>query len=493
MAFLLTSLYFGATFCLFIYGVQCYVMMALFLRRYESGREENGRIEADARIHLNDNDWPAVLTQIPIFNERQVAERCLRAVAAIDYPRGKHRIQVLDDSTDETSAHVDEVVANLQRAGHAIEILRRTHRTGFKAGALTAGLACTDAPFVTMFDADFIPPADFLKRAMAHLVADSKLGLVQARWTHLNEDTSLLTLVQALGIDAHFAVEQCARAFNGLLMNFNGTAGIWRRQAIEDAGGWTADTLTEDIDLSYRAQLAGWRAHYLPDLEVPAELPETISAFRSQQMRWAKGSTQTTRKLLPAIMRSSLSPLAKVVAFFHLTHYFVHPLMLLLALVTLPMLKWVKLDLSPLGGTLFGLMILVSMFAPNALYALSQRALHRDWKRRLLRLPMLMPLGMGMVVSNSVAVFQGWFGAVGGEFVRTPKSGGKTAARIENRCWKVPAINLAFGAYTATGVFFSFPAGAWLVGPFLVLYTIGFFYLGLRGLAEWWAPATRVA
>lgn len=492
MIFLLTSLYLVVTFCLFIYGVQCYVMTALFLRRHEHGRRENARIETAALSNLTETDWPRVITQIPIFNERQVAERCLRAIVAIDYPVGKHHLQVLDDSTDDTSALIDDVVADLRQSGHSIEVLRRTQRTGFKAGALTAGLADSDQPFIAMFDADFVPPADFLKRTLAHLIADPKLGIVQARWTHLNEDSSLLTRVQALGIDAHFAVEQCARAFNGLLMNFNGTAGVWRREAIEAAGGWTADTLTEDIDLSYRAQLAGWRAHYLPDLGVPAELPETISGFRSQQMRWAKGSTQTTRKLLPPILRSSLSPLAKLVAFFHLTHYFVHPLMLVLALVTLPMLKWVKLDFSPLGWWLFGIMILVSMIAPNALYAVSQRALHVDWKWRLLRLPMLMPLGMGMVVSNSIAVFQGFFGAPGGEFVRTPKTGGSnTTAKIERSCWKASAINLAFGLYTAVGVRLYLQAGAWLVGPFLVLYTIGFFYLGVRGLAEWWQPATR--
>lgn len=494
MTLLLTSLYFGATFCLFIYGLQCYLMIVLFRRRFEVGRQKNREIESRSDVLLSTANWPEVVTQIPIYNERHVAERCLRAVAAMDYPAEKHLIQVLDDSTDETSALIDTVVADLHAQGTRIDVLHRTDRSGYKAGALTAALRQTTAPFVAMFDADFVPPRDFLRRTLAHLLDDEKIGLVQARWSHLNEDHSLLTRIQALGIDAHFAVEQCARAFNGLLMNFNGTAGLWRRQAIDEAGGWTADTLTEDIDLSYRAQLAGWRATYLPDLAVPAELPEDVAAFHSQQTRWAKGSTQTAIKLLPAICTSSQSALAKLVALFHLTHYWIHPLMLILALVTLPMLLWVKLDFSPLGWTAFGTLILISMVAPNALYVVSQRALHRDWKSRLLRLPMLMPLGMGMVASNSWAVLQGLLGPKGGEFVRTPKRGDQNAgalARVRNpsapkrlRHLAIPLSQLALGLYTAAGTLAYLRAGAWLIGPFLLLYTIGFLYLGVRGLAE---------
>jgi len=491
MISVLVAIYFGATFCLFLYGVQCYLMIALFTRRFADGRARNAAIEAVATAEC---DLPEVMTQIPVFNERHVVERCLRAVAAMDYPRDRHLIQVLDDSTDETSFIIDQVATELAAAGHRIEVLRRSVRVGFKAGALEAGLAQSAAPFIAMFDADFVPPTDFLKRTLAHMLSDPRLGIVQARWAHLNEDQSVLTRVQALGIDAHFAVEQCARAFNGLLMNFNGTAGLWRRPAIDEAGGWTSDTLTEDIDLSYRAQLAGWRAHYLPDLAVPAELPESVDAFRLQQMRWAKGSTQAACKLLPRIIAAPrLSFLAKLVAFFHLTHYLIHPLMLLLALVTLPMLLWVHLDLPTWGWWLFGGVIVVSMIAPNTLYAVSQRALHPDWKRRLLRLPMLMPVGMGMVASNTWAVLAGAFGPAGGEFVRTPKRGASTLALDVHAGWGVPLVNLCLGCYSAVGVFWYLCAGAWLVGPFLVLYTIGFFYLGLRGLAEWRRSTAKLA
>ncbi|MCK4898684.1 MAG: glycosyltransferase family 2 protein, partial [Anaerolineales bacterium] len=285
-----------------------------------------------------DYDWPQVTVQLPIYNERYVVERLIESVAELDYPRNKLHIQVLDDSTDITQDIVSQLVAFQRIKGVNIEHIQRNNRRGYKGGALAYGMQTAKGNFIAIFDADFIPTPDFLKRTIPYFDKDSNTGCVQTRWGHLNRENSLLTRTQANGIDGHFIIEQETKSDGGLFLNFNGTAGIWRRKCIEDAGGWHHDTLTEDLDLSYRAQLLGWKIRYLPHITTPAELPEHISAFKSQQFRWAKGSIQTAKKLLGDLWQSSQPLVVKIEGTIHLTHYAVHPLMLINLLLILPLL-----------------------------------------------------------------------------------------------------------------------------------------------------------
>jgi len=476
-------LYAAASLALFVFGLNCYVLLALYLRRHRSAAAFNAQVfAADIIRARGPQSCPLVTTQIPLFNEANVAERVLRAVAALDYPRDRHEIQVLDDSTDVTGAIVDRVAAELRAAGHRVSVLRRGRRTGFKAGALQAGLAAARGEFLAIFDADFVPPADFLQRTVPFLLLDRGLGLVQGRWGHLNADDSLLTRTQAIGIDGHFMIEQSARAFNGLMMNFNGTAGVWRRRAIEEAGGWSADTLTEDLDLSYRAQLAGWRTHFVTEAVVPAEIPGNMAAFRSQQFRWAKGSIQTARKLLPAVWRSDLGVWVKTQATLHLTHYLIHPLMLTVALLALPVQLFTTTTGVPAGLLLgLGAMLLVSLAAPGSLYLTSQQALNRRWTRQLGWMPAMMCLGVGLAVSNSRAVLEAMLGRPS-DFVRTPKLGG--TARVGYRPAKtaLPWIELALGLYCTATLAANIGLGHYLVSPFLVIYAVGFTTVALSGL-----------
>jgi cellulose synthase/poly-beta-1,6-N-acetylglucosamine synthase-like glycosyltransferase len=319
---LLAVLHLLAVAGLAIYGVNAYVMVATHWRHRRNA--ERSRALPDP--------LPAVTIQLPLYNERYVATRLLEAVGALDYPRDRLEIQVLDDSTDDTTEIVASIADRLRAHGLDVVHLHRRVRTGFKAGALAEGLIAARGEFVAIFDADFVPPPGFLKATLPCFQPD--VAVVQARWGHLNRSFSALTVAQSLGIDGHFAVEQSARARAGLFLNFNGTGGIWRRAAILDAGGWAHDTLTEDLDLSYRAQLRGWRIVYRPDIVCPAELPVLVTGFKSQQRRWAKGSIQTAIKLLPAVMAAPRSPWVKYQAFVHLTYYMIHPLMLASVLLT---------------------------------------------------------------------------------------------------------------------------------------------------------------
>ena len=287
LRYLIISLYFLTACGLVTYALNCYVMLFLF-ERGRKRAEDHRREVLDRFKDLSDQDRiPAVTTQIPVYNEFNVIERVMRAVCQMRYPEGRHEIQVLDDSTDETRGLIDNLAGELRAEGYDVRVIRRENREGFKAGALAEGLRNAKGELIAIFDADFVPPADYLLRAIPFFMADDNLGLVQARWGHLNRRRSLLTRAQSIGIDGHFMIEQSARNWGGLYMNFNGTAGVWRKQAILDGGGWKWDTLTEDMDLSYRAQFAGWNTVYLPDLVVPAEVPEDVNAFKSQQVRWA--------------------------------------------------------------------------------------------------------------------------------------------------------------------------------------------------------------
>ncbi len=389
------------------YAIHIITLIALYLR--------HRRDPAPVAPHTPDAELPVVTVQIPLRNERYVARRILAAVAAFDWPRDRLEIQVLDDSDDDTTALAQTEIERLHAEGYHIQLLHRPHPKGHKAGALAAGMQQARGEFIAIFDADFSPAPDFLRQTVPHLVHNPTLGFVQARWGHLNAEYSLITRAQALALDAHFTVEHIARNRSGLLMNFNGTGGVWRRRAIEEAGGWQHDTIAEDLDLSYRAQLAGWKVLYLPDVVAPAELPPLVAAFRQQQYRWAKGATQVLRKLSGAIARSPRLRLTqKVMALLHLSGYFTQPLILALILLVAPMAVY-----SPRLPTLAMVLGTLTMLPP-LLYLMGQMALYRDWPRRIVYYPILMLLGVGISWNTTLGVLDGllhW----GGEFKRTPK------------------------------------------------------------------------
>jgi cellulose synthase/poly-beta-1,6-N-acetylglucosamine synthase-like glycosyltransferase len=395
---------------------------------------------------------------------------------------------VLDDSNDETKGYVDATVAELQKQGVRISVIRRTDRTGFKAGALQNGLNYTDAEFVAIFDADFVPNPDFLKKSIAFFIGRPNLGLVQGRWTHLNPKASMITRGQAMGIDGHFMVEQAARSWNGLFMNFNGTAGVFRRKAIETSGGWQHDTLTEDMDLSYRMQLADWETEYVPDLEVPAELPEDINAYKNQQFRWAKGSIQTAFKIIPLIRQKKVSTFKAIQAILHLTHYVVHPLMLMVALLTMPVLYYVKIYLPPvLFGIVVGCMILATS-GPSTMYMVSQHLIGNKARKKIFLIPAMMLIGTGLAVNNGKAVFEALFKRES-PFVRTPKKGelkGKSGYRPikDYTC----LLELGIGLYCLTSFQMFLGFTNFLVSPFLMLYASGFLFVGTISIIHFRRP-----
>lgn len=472
-----------ATLALALYGLHLYALLLLFRRRVTRKSHAQRAVIDAAHRDRPPNAWPAVTTQIPLYNESGVAERVIEAAAAMDYPPGKHEIQVLDDSSDETREIVDRCASRLGAKGVTIRVVRRPDRHGYKAGALAYGLERAAGEYVAIFDSDFVPPRDFLRRAVPLLDADPKLACLQGRWAHLNREESWLTEAQALGIDGHFAIEQGARAWNGLMMNFNGTGGIWRRVAIEDpaVGGWSGDTLTEDLDLSYRAQLAGWKLDYCLDLACPAELPGTVEALKSQQRRWATGSIQVARKLLPRIWRARLSLGEKVEATLHLTHYSVAIWMLLVALVARPIVV-VVLDPRWSDHWFWGLwfVILVSGLAPSFVYAYARYRLEGRWTG-FRTIPSMMILGCGMCLNNSLAVVRGWT-LRGGEFIRTPKSG-STGRQARSSTYQVAQDHLWL-AELGLGFYSLFSFVVYLrefhspFSIFLFLYALGFLLVG---------------
>lgn len=423
--------------------------------------------------------WPGVTVQLPLYNEPTVALRLIDAAALLQYD-GPIAIQVLDDSTDETSELIARRVAELHARGVAIEHIRRTHRRGFKAGALAHGLELGTHELVAVFDADFVPPPDLLTK-MVRWFDDRGVGMVQARWGHLNRETSTLTRAQAIYLDAHFAVESAARCFAGRFFNFNGTAGIWRRRAIDEAGGWSADTLTEDLDLSYRAQLAGWRFVFLPDVEVPAELPETIAAFHSQQRRWAKGSLQTARKLLPRVMRAKLPLATKIEAAFHLTNNSAYLLTLMLALLMVPALA--LRHLTGLGWSFFfdAALFLASSISVVAFWVEGQRQLGRTITVR--EILTVLPVGVGMSVVNGAAVVEGLFQR-GGYFSRTPKSGGNGTISGLDRFDRLPVGEALLAAFFLASLWFLFKQGHFVAIPFVFLFFSGYGQVVVAKLTE---------
>jgi cellulose synthase/poly-beta-1,6-N-acetylglucosamine synthase-like glycosyltransferase len=440
-------------------------------------------------------DLPAVTVQLPLYNEMYVVERLLDSVAAIRYPRDRFQIQVLDDSTDETQDICQRKVAELAERFPELDVeyIHRTDRTGFKAGALDNGLRTAKGELILIFDADFLPQPDILERAVHHFV-DPKVAVVQCRWEHLNRDFSALTEVQALMLDGHFIMEHAGRNRAGLFFNFNGTAGMWRRAAIVDAGGWEHDTLTEDMDLSYRAQLRGWRFVYLPEIEAPAELPVEMSAFKAQQFRWAKGSIQVALKLLPRILRSNVTFAQKMEASFHLINNLAYPLLLLLSLLILP-----NLAVRTGHGITTVLLIDLPLFFGTTMsiasfYLLSQREIGRlsgrprgTWAA-LRRLPLVLSIGIGLCVNQTRAVFEALLGRET-EFVRTPKHG--IRGKLESWSSKkyraaksvTPLIEVALAIYFLEAMVIAVRNGHYISMPFLALFLCGFGYVGV--LSVW--------
>jgi cellulose synthase/poly-beta-1,6-N-acetylglucosamine synthase-like glycosyltransferase len=435
-------------------------------------------------------NWPRVTVQLPMFNEKYTVERLLHAVTQLDYPAEYLQIQVLDDSTDDTYGLVARLVEDYQARGVNIELIHRVDRTGYKAGALNNGLQTATGELVAIFDADFVPRSDWLKRTVPSF-QNPRLGCLQTRWGHTNQQYNSLTRAEAMGIDGHFIIEQTVRSKNGFFLNFNGTAGLWRLACIEDAGGWQWDTLTEDLDLSYRAQMRGWKFDYLPDVVVPAELPPQVEAYKKQQFRWAKGSFQVVRKILPSVLQSDLSWKVRFMALLHLTGYFVHPLMLSLLLLTLP----VGL-LIPGAFKLFPISILAGL-GPPLLYLTATATQHRSLLKRLKSFPVLVIVGFGLSLSTTIAVVEGLF-SKGGAFIRTPKlnldNKRKQKQKIDlsyiaplsSLVW----VEIALGIYAMfTGVVLAHYIG-WGIIPWMVIYTLGFFYIAGLNLLQH-APKTK--
>lgn len=507
---MLGTIYLIAALSVALFGANALLLAGLHLRRGK-----------DRTIQVPEPElWPVVTVQLPIYNELYVVERLIDAVARLDYPRERLQIQVLDDSRDETTRRAWARVLHYLVQGLDIEFIHRQDRRGFKAGALVRGLETARGEFVAIFDADFVPPPDFLKRTLPYLVVRERLAFVQTRWGYLNADYAALTRAQTIALDGHFVVEHLGRNRNGLLMNFNGTAGVWRRAAIDAAGGWQSDTLTEDVDLSFRAQLAGWQALYLPAVESPAELPPQIAAFKRQQARWATGAAQCLVKLAGALLRGEYHPEpgssagqeaavggayhpqpsppperegadpplpwpVRLEGLLHLSVWIAHPMSLVLLVLTLPML----LGQIPMtfNLTIFWLVALGPMFA----YAVSQRYLYPDWQRRMLYMPVLALLGTGLALSNTLAIGRGLL-TRDRAFRRTPKFHvERRGDRWASNRYALPfdwvtVGELLLAVYALVTVAAALAVGNYFAVPFLLLYVGGYGYIGLYGLRDAW-------
>jgi cellulose synthase/poly-beta-1,6-N-acetylglucosamine synthase-like glycosyltransferase len=473
-----TICYLAVLFGLSAYGIHRYVIIYLFLKNRKRAMVPTARFE----------QLPKVTVQLPIYNEIYVVERLLKSVSELDYPRELLQIQVLDDSTDNTREVTTSCVEELRQRGFDVDLIHRKDRVGFKAGALETGLKSANE-FVCILDADFVPPKDLLRRTV-DFFTDPKVGMIQTRWGHLNRTYSLLTRVQAMFLDGHLLLEQTARSRSGRFFNFNGTAGLWRRSCIEEAGGWQHDTLTEDLDLSYRAQLAGWRFVFLPDVVTPAELPVDMNGFKSQQHRWTKGSIQTCKKILPTIWRSKLPLLIKLEATGHLMSNFAYLLLACLCVLLHPSTGgptgWIRMFLIDIP------IFLTASLSVAVFYICAQRELNpRTWMREILLLPCLLALGVGLSLNNARAVLEAMFNHHS-DFARTPKYGIERKAQPWRDCKYMPLksllpiFELAFAAYFTYFVWFALEHEQFLSLPFLVMFQAGFLYVSLSSLAQWW-------
>lgn len=491
----LTAIYLTVLLLISIYGLHRYWLVWLYYRNRRHLPRPKRRFE----------QLPPVTVQLPMFNEAYVTRRVIDAACRLDYPSDRLQIQVLDDSTDESARIAGQRVEYWARRGVDIQLINRLDRVGFKAGALAAGLKHAKGRFIAIFDADFVPPPGFLKRCV-HYFTDPAVGMVQTRWDHLNRRDSLLTRSQAIFLDGHFIVEHTARNRSNRWINFNGTAGIWRRETIASAGGWQADTLTEDVDLSYRAQLAGWKFVFLPRVSCPGELPPEINAFKSQQHRWTKGSIQTAKKMLPKVLTSGASLGVKIEAFFHLTSPMVYLYISLMALLLYPAFF---VNLQPFEeGSIGGLVLCMSLFAlgtasAGVFYTVSQRAQHRGLLRTIIQLPVLMSIGIGIALNNARGCVEALIGHQSA-FVRTPKYNTLSSVGEPNRnasqVIPIPSIKvwmsvleIGMGLYTLECARMAASSSNTIVSmPFLLLFASGYLYVGLTGLKGQWLSG-RVA
>ncbi len=426
------------------------------------------------------DELPAVTVQLPLYNEATVVDRLLDAVAKLDYPLDKLEIQVLDDSSDETRTLAQSGVDRMRAQGIDAVYVRRPNRDGYKAGALEYGLERAKGSLIAIFDADFVPQPEFLKSLVGHF-EDESVGMVQARWGHMNRGVNLFTSVQALMLDGHHMVENRARFGSGCMFNFSGTGGMWRREAIIGAGGWQHDTLTEDLDLSYRAQLAGWKFIYREDVVTPAELPEDLSAFRAQQYRWAKGTVQTARKLLWRVLKTPLRTEQRIEAFFHMTPHFAYPLMMLLSIFLLPAL--ILLPATDLR-TMIAIDLPLCLGATGSLatfYALAERAQGRSPWSAIRRLPAIIALGAGLSPHQTKAVFEG-LRSMSGEFIRTPKRG-STAGRYRQVA-QLPLVEIGLMLVCAASTVASVTTSHWFATPFAALFMFGYGYVAFKVTSE---------
>jgi len=481
--------YFSILFLLAVYGAYRIKQVIDFWRYRNFVPESAGRFAEE--------DLPVITVQLPLFNELYVVDRLLKAVTAFDYPREKMEIQVLDDSTDETVKVAKAVVAKYAEQGFDIHYIHRADRTGFKAGALENGNRTAKGELLAIFDADFVPKSDCLRK-LVHFFTDPLVGCAQMRWAHINGNYNLLTRLQTIMLDGHFVVEQTTRNRTGGFFNFNGTAGIWRRKAIEMSGGWQHDTLTEDTDLSFRAQLMGWRFVYLLDEEAPAEIPVEINAFKAQQRRWAKGVMQVGLKLYPRIWRAPLPLRVKLEMFFRLTGNISYPLMIVASFLQFPLLlvrynqPFYHLMIFDLPLLFFSSISVVLFYGTAVWYLDDRRA------PRLLHLPLVMALGIGLAFSNARAVLEALLG-VKTDFIRTPKY------RVEDTTdatWKrkkyrrkrglLPLLELSFAIYFLLAILYSARLHMWGTIPFLTLFFFGFGYMGLMSLLQT-ASGKRIA
>jgi cellulose synthase/poly-beta-1,6-N-acetylglucosamine synthase-like glycosyltransferase len=467
--------YFLIVLGLSAYGIHRYSIIYLYFKN------RHRKPAAAAKFDL----LPVVTVQLPIFNEVHVVERLLKAISELDYPRDKLEIQVLDDSNDETRALTERTVAKLRGNGFDAVVLHRENRVGFKAGALDYGFKKAKGEFFFILDADFVPPRNILRESIDYF-ADPRVGMIQTRWGHINRSFSWLTRAQAILLDGHLVLEQTARSRTGRFFNFNGTAGLWRKRCIGESGGWQHDTLTEDLDLSYRAQLRGWKFVFLADIVTPAELPVDMDGFKSQQHRWTKGSIQTCKKVLPRIWRSNLPFFIKVEATAHLTANFAYLLLVCLCVLLHP--SSAGGNSSVAGGVVRMLLIDLPIFAATTMstaffYLCAQRELYpKDWKREIWFLPFVLALGIGLSINNARAVLEAVFNRTS-DFYRTPKYGIERAKQQ----WKsshysavrtvIPVVEFIFAIYFSYFVFHAFQVREFLSVPFLMLFQIGFAYV----------------
>ena len=487
---MIAVLYAVAMAVLLAYGVNLLWLAVVYARQ---DRLRPGPVPDPDAAPTPEATWPHVTVQLPLYNEALVVERLIDACARLVYPRHRFDIQVLDDSTDETTALARRRVRYWQERGLDIVHIRRTNREGYKAGALQNGLKIAQGDLIAIFDADFLPTPDFLQRLVPHF-EDPNIGMVQARWGHLNADDSLLTRIQAFGLDAHFAIEQYVRNQAGCFMNFNGTAGMWRRQCIDDAGGWQGDTLAEDLDLSYRTQLSGWQFRFLSDVEAPAELPVDLNALRAQQFRWTKGAAETAFKVMGRLWRSAQPGRVKLEGTIHLTAHLVFPFLALAAALHAPLL-WLEHAGKGPGEVYFaimgfGLIGFVGFFLAQ-LFA--QRALYPDWGRRILFFPLFMAGSMGMALNNTRAIVQALRGKRSA-FVRTPKysktEGGKGSwwkSRYANT--RIPPVmwfEALLALYCLAGLVLIAALGLWAAAPFQAFFALAFGLVTVYNVRQFW-------